>query len=285
MKSLSLRLPGAYLELQLSHESPEAQGSRENAEFRRTNIYFSGDYAAWREALADASGYDAPVILQKAITATRAVLSGKAAYERDTVLFETAHVAHPLLFALLYTATQYAGCLKVLDFGGALGTSYHQSRPFLSHLDMLHWGVVEQESFVTAGKEEFETEALRFFPSVDACMEAVSPNFLLMSGVLQYLETPYSFLDVILSKGIPHVFVDRTMAHRLGRDRLVVQHVPEWIYEASYPVWLMDADRMEELFDSAGYDILDQFDPHPGATFGHPDFKAPYIGWFLRKRQ
>lgn len=285
MKVLRLALPGAHMEIRLSRESPEDQELRETAEFRRSHIYFLGDYSSWQEALAHAKGYDDPIILEKAIAASRAVRDGLAAYERDTVIFDTAQLSYPLLFALLYAATHETGRLSVMDFGGALGSSYRQNAPFISHLESFSWGVVEQSSFVAAGKAEFESGALRFFSSVQECMEASAPNFLLLSSVLQYLEKPYEFLNDVLGKNIPYLFIDRAMAHRLKRDRLAVQHVPAWIYDASYPVWLMDADHMEAVFVDAGYEIIDCFDPHPGSTFGPPDFRAPYTGWFLRKRR
>jgi putative methyltransferase (TIGR04325 family) len=170
-----------------------------------------------------------------------------------------------------------------MDVGGALGTSYRQNKWFLTHIDKIRWGVVEQENFVKAGQAEFQTDELRFFASVEACVEDLQPNFLLLSGVLQYLDKPYDILSDLLSLDIPFVCVDRTMARRFACDRLVVQSVPPTIYAASYPVWLLDADRLESVFSSKGYEVLYDFDPHPGSTSGPPDCNAPYAGWLLRK--
>jgi putative methyltransferase (TIGR04325 family) len=284
MRHFNFSLAGVHVELRVSSESTADRELRERAEFERTNITYQGDFASWQDALVHAKGYGSPVILERAIAATRAVREGKAAFERDTVMFDKPQVAHPLLAGLLYAATACHNSLRVMDFGGALGSSYRQNASFLSHLETLKWGVIEQDNFVKAGQAEFETAALQFFPDVNACRAALKPNFLLLSGVLQYLEQPHAFLAGLLSHAIPFVFIDRTMAHRLGRDRLAIQRVPPAIYDASYPVWLMNADRLESVFNDAGYEIVDHFDPHPGSSFGPSDFNAPYAGWFLRKK-
>jgi putative methyltransferase (TIGR04325 family) len=284
MKFFDFSLAGVYVHLRLSSESSAERERREKTEYDRTHITFRGDFQSWQQAMDEATGYGSPVILDRAISATRAVRDGLAACERDTVLFDEPQVAHPLLAGLLNAATQCNNELRVMDFGGALGSSYRQNAPFLAHLDSLKWGVIEQDNFVKAGQAEFETDTLRFFPDIESCMDSLKPNFLLLSGVLQCLESPHAFLTHLLRYSLPFVFIDRTMAHRLGRDRLVIQRVPPKIYDASYPVWLLNADLLESTFAEAGYETIDRFDPHPGSTFGPPDFNAPYIGWFLRKK-
>lgn len=280
MRLFSAHLADVSVEVRVSRESSAMRA----AEYARTHNTYEGDFSSWQEAMRHAKGYDSPLILERAVAATRAVVSGDAAYERDTVLFDKPQIAYPLLAGLLYVASLNDGQrLAVMDVGGALGSSYRQNRRFLAHLDWMRWGVVEQENFVKAGQAEFQTEQLMFFPNVESCASVLQPNFLLLSGVLQYLEDPYQMLSEVLSRDIPFVFVDRTMAHRFARDRLAVQRVPPTIYSASYPVWLLNADRLESVFRDAGYEILDHFDPHPGSTFGPPDFNAPYAAWFLRK--
>ncbi|RYE44958.1 MAG: methyltransferase, TIGR04325 family [Hyphomicrobiales bacterium] len=184
----------------------------------------------------------------------------------------------------MYAASRHDGRLNVLDFGGAFGSAYWQNRRFLEHLPELRWSVVEQRAFVEAGIKEFQRDHLRFYYDVSECLANEQVNLLLLSGVLHYLPAPYDFLQSTLERRIPYVLIDRAMAHRLGRDRLSIQKVPAWIYDASYPVWLMDADRMENLFERMDYEVIDRFEPHPGTMCGPEDFSAPYVGWFLRLR-
>lgn len=250
----------------------------------RPQAYFAGDYQTWELARRDAEGYDSPHILDKAVAAMRQVRDGKAKYERDTVTFDKIQISHALLAWLLYVASRSSGRLSVMDFGGALGSSYYQNCGFLDQLSELRWGVVEQENFVKTGLAEFQTNELRFFYTLDDCVAALGPNVALLSSVLQYIERPHEWLSTLLEKGVPYVLIDRTMAHRLGRDRIAVQKVPTWIYDASYPVWFLDADKLEHSFDEHGYEIVDTFDPYPGSYFGVDRFSSPYSGWFLRKR-
>ena len=285
MKKLNANLFGLYATVEISRESPAQISALRQEEFRCRNIYFEGEYVDWKTAGVQAQGYDAPQILEKLIDATREVVVGRAAYERDTVLFHDARVSHPLLAWLLYAAYRSSGRLAVMDFGGALGSAYYQHRRLLEPLEEFRWGIVEQAHFVAAGRSEFATETLKYFGCAGDCALALEPNFLLLSATLQYVNHPYKLLDELLSLGLPYCLIDRTTAHRTGRDRVYVQHVPAWIYAASYPVWLLDANKLESCFDRHGYEVIDQFDPYPGSLAGDDEFSAPYMGWFLQKRK
>lgn len=245
--------------------------------------YFSSEYSSWDLAKKAATGYDFLPIFEKGLTATRLVRDGLAVYERDTVLFDRREIFYPLLSWLLYAASNENGALRVLDFGGALGTSYFQNKPFLAGLRQLLWGVVEQDRYIDIGRAEFETSELKFFESSQNGASAITPNFLLLSSVLQYMEEPYKELEKLLKLDIPYVLIDRTMAHRFGGDRISVQTVPPSIYEASYPVWLLSINNIENCIKNNGYEIVDVFEPHPGSFFGPSNLQSPYIGWCLQK--
>lgn len=80
-------------------------------------IRFSGDYASWSDASQAATGYDSDEILRRVTDATRQVVDGKAAYERDSVLFAQPAYSYPILAALLRAAALNHGRLRVIDFG------------------------------------------------------------------------------------------------------------------------------------------------------------------------
>lgn len=261
--------------------SPDEAAIR--AQFQENNNYFEGDYETWESALKNTGGYNQHSILQKSIDATRRVINGEAAYERDTVTFQRHAYSHPLLACLLYVASCNMGQLRVMDFGGALGSTYRQHRPALKHLPDLKWGVVEQPHYVEAGRVEFVHDELDFYASMDQCTAAISPNLGLMSATLQYLENPHAHLDAFLSRGMQYIVLDKTLAHDQGRDRLVIQHVPPQIYWASYPVWLLGSSRLEACFSKHGYKVIDRYDPYPGSSVDVDDFSARYTSWFLEK--
>lgn len=125
-------------------------------------IRFEGNYSTWEAAAAQCTGYDAAPILAKVLDATLRVKRGEAAYERDSVLFDEIEYTSPVTEALMWAAAQSGGRLDVLDFGGALGSSYFQNRAFLADLPQVRWSVVEQAHYVEAGREHIQDETLRF---------------------------------------------------------------------------------------------------------------------------
>ena len=59
-----------------------------NRLFKR-NIVIEGNYKNWSDALKKSLGYDSNVIFKKSKESFLKVISGKAQYERDSVLFYT----------------------------------------------------------------------------------------------------------------------------------------------------------------------------------------------------
>src|SRR5205823_2837625 len=101
--------------------------------------------------------------------------------------------------AALLRASVRKGSLSVLDFGGALGSSYFQCRKFLSPLRHLRWSVVEQAAQVACGRADFSNDELVFYESVEACLKQETPDLLVLSSVLQYLPDPHKTLSELLS--------------------------------------------------------------------------------------
>jgi len=206
----------------------------------------SGDYRSWDEAMAVSSGYDSECILQKTRTSLLKVKNGEAACERDSVLFDEVEYAWPLLAGLMWVAARCEGTLNVLDFGGSLGSTYFQNRAFLSALPEVRWNVVEQARHVETGKAWFEDDHLRFYADITDCLAETQPNVVLLSGVLQYLERPYTILDRVLALPCEHVIVDRTPFWSGPSDRLCVQTAPPSIYPASFPSWIFSRERFQQ---------------------------------------
>lgn len=242
---------------------------------RGHDIVFEGDYATWEDAAARCTGYDANDILEKVLDATLAVARGESAYERDSVLFDEVQYSWPLLAGLMWAAARHRGELHVLDFGGALGSSYFQNRKFLTGLAALSWGVVEQPHFVAAGRAHLHIPELRFDDSIEACVQVRQPTVILLSGVLQCIAEPMALLSTLLATGCDTVILDRTCYVNDGvRPRIRIQHVPASIYRATYPCRFFVERDMLDLFTQAGYALVERFDAidalDPQATWkGH----------------
>lgn len=233
-------------------------GWRQVVRKKREPIRFTGNYKSWEEAEKESTGYATPEILEKTCTALLKVKAGKAAFERDSVTFDVMQHEFQLLDGLSRAAAADAGHLSVLDFGGSLGSTYFQCRRFLSGVKALRWSVVDQPAQVACGKADFANEELHFYSTIEECLHEEHPNVLLLSSVIQYLAEPYAFLESATKHQIPYIIIERTAFTRSGRDRLTVQHVPAWIYDASYPAWFLSEPSFREIFASR-YELVCEY--------------------------
>ena len=244
---------------------------------------YKGRYPSWEAAAQAATGYDAANILEIQRGAMRKVRDGMAVYERDSVVFDEIEYFFPSLAALALIASRSGNKLSVLDFGGALGSSYYQNRGLLSHLAPLQWHVVEQPHFVATGQAEFETQQLRFFPDLAASWQAATPDVVLLSSVLQYLDDPMTLLREIADLAPRFILVDRTPVLDEGAERIVVQNVPPSIYPASYPCRLF-APRAIPAALADRYDLRYGFEAHIGTLITAGEAQGRYRGYFFERR-
>ena len=239
-------------------------------------ILFSGNYMSWREASANATGYDSDSILAKVIVATNKVTSGETKFERDGVTFDVMHYPFPLIATLLRASTENRGQLTVLDFGGALGSSYYQCRDFLQGVNNLHWCVVEQAHFVESGSAHFATKNLSFFYQMKDVWTTHQPNVILFSGVLQYLPEPFVVLKEAIDSQVEYIIIDRTPFIEYGVSIISLQKVPTQIINSSYPVWLFNESEFKQIF-SGKYSEITSFDALDG-VIGQGRLKANFKG-------
>lgn len=214
---------------------------------RGLGISFEGDFATWEEAKTRSTGYDTDEILDKVLAATLKVKHGEAAFERDSVLFEEIEYVWPVLAGLLWAAARNGGRLNVLDFGGALGSAYFQNRKFLQVLPEVRWNVVEQAHYVEAGQARIQDEQLRFYKNIEECLQENQPDVVLLSSVMQYLESPMDLISKLNKVGARCLVIDRTPFSLEEQNKLVVQKVPAAIYPASYPMWIFSLSEFKQL--------------------------------------
>lgn len=212
---------------------------------RRPAWRYSGIYATWQEAQQNARGYDAPEIIAKVFDATRKVIAGEAVFERDSLLFQYEEYHYPLLFALYRTAIA-TGRLHVLDFGGALGSTFRQHLRLLRAAGCdLSWNVVEQAGFVAAAKRLDLEQELHFHHSIEEASAHQQIDTILFSSVLQYLEDPSDVLRQ--AAGFRYLIVDRHPEFcERTQGLLTVQEVSEPIYDASYPVRIWGKNELRD---------------------------------------
>jgi putative methyltransferase (TIGR04325 family) len=230
---------------------------------RRQHLSFVDGFASWQQAKAASTGYEAPSILEKVAQASLKVKRGEAAYERDSVIFDTVQHNWPVLAGLMWVAAK-RGSLNVLDVGGALGTSYFENRRFLETL-AVRWNIVEQSHFVDRGRRDFEDGRLRFFGSVREAANEAAPHAALMGCVLQYLEAPYECLGQVAALAPDLIILDRLPLCEEPEDCLCVQRVPAEIYDASYPCWLFSRAKLDAWMTRNGWRLMDTYETAEGS--------------------
>lgn len=233
--------------------------------FSTTSAYgWFGNYPNWEEARNNCTGYDTSIILEKVKNSLLKVKNGEAIYERDSVLFDKTEYSWPLLAGLMWVAAQNEGKLNLIDFGGSLGSSYFQNKKFLENLKETKWNIVEQENFVTCGKNNFENEELFFFNSIEECINKQKPNLILLSSVLPYIEKPYELLDIIFSHGIKYIIFDRMPFFEEDiPHRITIHKVDPKIYEATIPTHIFNESEFITFMKNK-YELISDFESEQG---------------------
>lgn len=217
-----------------------------------------GNYTSWDEAKKRSEGYDSDKILKNVSFTASKVRDGLIVYERDSVGYNEIQYSFPVLSGILSVAARNEGHVNVLDFGGALGSSYFQNKIFLDTVKEVNWCIVEQPAFIEEGKRLFSDERLHFFCTNDECFAAYKIDIVLLSSVLQYLEEPYKLLEYFILKGVDYIIIDRT-PFILKNDRITIQKVHPAIYDATYPCWFFNKNKFISYM-CISYELIVEFD-------------------------
>ena len=220
---------------------------------------FLGNYTSWQLAAKKCSGYDSDIIFEKVKQTALLVKSGEVVYERDSVIFDNIQYSYPLLSSLLLVASKNNGHLSLVDFGGSLGSSYFQNRKFLTELNSVKWNIIEQEHFVEFGQTALQTDELKFYKQIEDCFHLETPNLLVISNTLQYIENAYEILEKLLQYNFSYVLIDMLTLSNKPNDQIVIQRVSEKIYNASYPCWIFSSDCLMQKIQE-NYTLLEEYD-------------------------
>jgi putative methyltransferase (TIGR04325 family) len=248
--------------------------------FNLRPIKLKGVYPSWEEAKRHAESWDSELIINKVKDSALKVKNGEAAYERDSVLFYKKEYPFTLIAGLLRIAAMNNGKLNVLDFGGSLGSTYYQCRDFLTGLEKIKWNIVEQEKFVKIGRELFEDKELKFYFSIEECLEKEKPYVIIFSGVLQYLENYYEILEKAKSY-FTHIIVVRTPFAAIPDNLITLEVVPPSIYKATYPMWIFSNERFMKIFQRE-FTLIAEF-PSVDGSWNFKNIRIEFKGYIFEK--
>jgi putative methyltransferase (TIGR04325 family) len=240
---------------------------------------WQGNFKTWKEALAQSEGYDSQLILDKVAASLHKVKKGEVAYERDSVTFDKPEVQEEVAVWLKKISMENKRALRVIDFGGSLGSTYFQYKSILGEQSIARWTVVEQEHFAAKGVAEFEDDVLKFSSSLGTAGEA---DVVLLFSVLPYVEYPFDVIRDLVLRKYPYIIIDRTPVISGGKDRLTVQVVPEYIYKASYPAWFFSEQKLLSAFE--GYKLEGSFTSKFAAKYKLSDGETAEWKGYVFKR-
>lgn len=230
--------------------------------FRRNDaIYFDKTFSSWNESIEGIQGYESKEIFDKIYFASKNVKDGKAIFERDGICFTKEAFRWPVIANILYSIRKNnTSDFHILDFGGSLGSFYNQHLKFLSNFPGLKWNIVEQEHFVEVGIKEFQTENLKFFRTINECIDYSPPNLVLLSSVIQYLEDPFKVLDQLVNTKANTFIIDRTPFIKGKNDILMHQHLSKKMGGAIYPSWFFSEKKFLDYFAAKKFSVFLNFD-------------------------
>lgn len=204
---------------------------------KEKELYYFGKYAAWEAAEKESEKYGAAYssdnILERVAEATQKVRSGEGVYEQDGIVFYEENNNYELIAALLLVYSNQKS-LKVLDFGGALGSTYFRYRKLLEPC-ACEWSIIEQKHYVEYGKHHIPE--INFLYDISECDKGA--DVILLSSVLGYLDDTYAQFKRLLEQKVEYVIIDELAFSPDDAETVMLQHVPARIYSAVYPVRLL----------------------------------------------
>lgn len=181
-----------------------------------------------------------------------------------------------LAFALNYfaNATRKQN-ITVLDFGGACGAHYYEVRSIIPPLVSLKWVVVETEQMIrSAASRGLAKGEVCFVARIEDCKDEV--DFVHSSSALQYVPSPYSFLEKLIQVKAKMMLFNRMMFNKNDYDIITVQKsllssngpgkLPAGYVDRQvrYPHTTMSNEKMKSIMTAGNYKGISEFSEASG---------------------
>ena len=211
-------------------------------------IRYWGNYETWDDAYNECKGYEDTEILSTVSNAVDKVIKGEAVWERDGYLFYEQKYVYCICASILKCALQNQNKgVRILDIGGALGSTYLQNKGYLSDVKNLEYIIAEQDHFVEYGHRNLEDGILKFIKSMDDWEKQEKFDIVLLSASLQYISQYQEVISKIITAQPHYIILDRIMVS--DKMRICKETVPAYIYESSYPLRIFTENQIKEFFE------------------------------------
>lgn len=113
--------------------------------------------------------------------------------------------------------------IKLIDFGGACGALYFQTRNFFPSDTIIRWAVIETPAMVNKAKK-LSNEELSFWCDLNEAITFLgTPDIFYTSGTIQALDKPREYLQKMVNIKSDYVFFNRVGVHK-GKGDLFTVH-------------------------------------------------------------
>lgn len=201
---------------------------------------FSGVY----ERLSDVPGGDAVFgrwLIDEMAATTRAAMAQAAAGVKP-------YLWHEALALLSGTVASRTGHVRIVDFGGGVGSGFVQVTTALPPATVIDYAVVDAPTMCHAGQSLFANDPrIKFVTAMASIRGAV--DIVYANSVLQYVDGYAAALKELASLNAPHVLLARLAAGSGPTFATRQVNVPQQIL----PYWFLNFDEVVAIMASAGY--------------------------------
>jgi putative methyltransferase (TIGR04325 family) len=246
--------------------------------FLRSIIYFykyySGPYRSWIIAQRKSIGYNDSNIISKVRKSALIAKNSKSKFEIDSIIFSKPY-RNIKFEKILANLAKKKKSIKIIDFGGSLGSTYYRYRDIFSSQKKVKWSIIEQKAFVEIGKKEFKDKNLDFYYNLE---EFINKNInkqidiFLLSSSLQYIKNYKKIINKVNKLNVNYVIILKTPMKLSKKNEIYVEKVPEQIYGTSYSSWVFSKVKLINSFTNYKlvYDKI--VNPHIFSIYFHDLF-------------
>lgn len=152
-----------------------------------------------------------------------------------------------------------AGCmcaeqdhLRVLDFGGGLGTGYLQLRTCLPSDVRLDYQIIDNESMCARGRLLFEKDENLWFLSKLPHASEANPDIVYVNSVLQYIEDYAAQIRMLAAFQAPRILFARLAGGDAPTFASEQINVPGQVI----PHWFLNVQEVTDIMNDAGYRLV-----------------------------
>lgn len=175
----------------------------------------------------------------------------REAYASGGRIAPSGYGEHHLLAQLAALAGRGRERLRIVDFGGALGSAFLHLIHQAPRLPDLRYLVVETEKMCAAGRNWWGPETrLQFATRVPAPPETA--DLVYVNSALQYIEDYAALLRSLCALQPSHILLARLGAGSIESFVTAQVNVPGSVI----PCWFLNAEEVRALLREAGYELL-----------------------------